>query len=156
MRPSSRSTGYPSVLTILAKEKEAGRLQIKPVLFSVGGETLTDDLRERVLRAFPSLKYGILDTYGCTECLVLSFVCSHGRKHVHEDWVILEAVDAAMRPVPDGSPSATVMLTVLATGALLTTVMPDDATAVPVVTPVAATGVTSKVMLVPLSAATRV
>ncbi|MGI9521437.1 MAG: phenylacetate--CoA ligase family protein, partial [Hyphomicrobiaceae bacterium] len=55
-----------------------------------------------------------LDTYGCTECLVMSFVCSHGRKHVHEDWVILEAVDEAMRPVPDGTLSATVLLTVLA------------------------------------------
>jgi phenylacetate-CoA ligase len=105
---------YPSMLTILAKEKEAGRLQIEPVLFNTGGETLTDNLRERVRRAFSSLKYGILDTYGCTECLVMSFVCSHGRKHVHEDWVILEAVDEAMRPVPDGTLSATVLLTVLA------------------------------------------
>ncbi|MFW2391535.1 MAG: phenylacetate--CoA ligase family protein [Methyloceanibacter sp.] len=105
---------YPSMLTILAKEKEAGRLQIAPVIFNTGGETLTDDLRARVHRAFPSLKYNIIDAYACTECLVMSFVCSHGRKHVHEDWVILEAVDAAMRPVPDGSPSATVMLTVLA------------------------------------------
>jgi phenylacetate-coenzyme A ligase PaaK-like adenylate-forming protein len=105
---------YPSVLTILAKEKEAGRLQIEPVVFSAGGETLTDDLRERVLRAFPSLKYGILDTYGCTECPAMSFVCGHGRKHVHDDWVILEAVDETMRPVPDGTLSATVLLTVLA------------------------------------------
>jgi phenylacetate-coenzyme A ligase PaaK-like adenylate-forming protein len=105
---------YPSMLTILVKEKEAGRLQIEPVVFNTGGETLTDDLRARVCRAFPSLKYGILDAYGCTECLVLSFVCSHGRKHVHEDWVILEAVDEAMRPVPDGVLSASVLLTVLA------------------------------------------
>jgi phenylacetate-CoA ligase len=105
---------YPSMLTILVKEKEAGRLQIEPVVFNTGGETLTDDLRERVRRAFPSLKYGILDAYGCTECLVLSFVCSHGRKHVNEDWVILEAVDEAMRPVPDGTLSATALLTVLA------------------------------------------
>jgi phenylacetate-coenzyme A ligase PaaK-like adenylate-forming protein len=105
---------YPSMLTILAKEKEAGRLRTEPVIFNTGGETLTDDLRERVRRAFPSLKYGILDTYGCTECLVMSFVCTHGRKHVHEDWVILEAVDEAMRPVPDGTLSATVLLTVLA------------------------------------------
>jgi len=105
---------YPSILTILAKEKEAGRLQIEPVVISTGGETLTDDLRARVRRAFPSLKYGILDTYGCTECLVLSFECSCGRKHVNEDWVILEAVDEAMRPVPDGTLSATVLLTVLA------------------------------------------
>jgi phenylacetate-CoA ligase len=105
---------YPSVLTILVREKEAGRLQIEPALFSTGGETLTDDLRERVRQAFPSLKYGILDPYGCTECLVLSFECSHGRKHVNEDWVILEAVDKAMQPVPDDTLSATVLLTVLA------------------------------------------
>ncbi len=110
---SSIST-YPSMLTILAKEKEAGRLQIEPVVISTGGETLTDDLRARVRRAFPSLTYGILDTYGCTECLALSFECSSGRKHVNEDWVILEAVDEAMRPVPDGTLSATVLLTVLA------------------------------------------
>jgi phenylacetate-CoA ligase len=109
---SSIST-YPSMLTILAKEKEAGRLQIEPVGISTGGETLTDDLRARVRRAFPSLKYGILDTYGCTECLALSFECSRGRKHMNEDWVILEAVDEAMRPVPDGTLSATVLLTVL-------------------------------------------
>jgi phenylacetate-coenzyme A ligase PaaK-like adenylate-forming protein len=105
---------YPSMLTLLAKEKEAGRLQIEPVVISTGGETLTDDLRARVRRAFPSLKYGIIDTYGCTECLTLSFECSRGRKHVNEDWVILEAVDEAMGPVPDGTLSATVLLTVLA------------------------------------------
>ena len=105
---------YPSMLTILVKEKEAGRLQIEPVVISTGGETLTDGLRARVRRAFPSLDYGILDTYACTECLVLSFECSCGRKHVNEDWVILEAVDEAMRSVPDGTLSATVLLTVLA------------------------------------------
>ena len=44
----------------------------------------------------------------------LSFECSHGRKHVNEDWVILEAVDDVMQPVPDGTLSASVLLTVLA------------------------------------------
>ena len=105
---------YPSMLAILVMEKEAGRLKIEPALFSTGGETLTDDLRERNRQAFPSLKYGIADTYGCTECLALSFECSRGRKHVNEDWVILEAVDEAMRPVPDGTLSETVLLSVLA------------------------------------------
>ncbi|MEW9918127.1 phenylacetate--CoA ligase family protein [Marimonas sp. MJW-29] len=105
---------YPSMLAILVREKEAGRLRIEPALITTGGETLTDDLRERVRRAFPSLKYGIADPYGCTECLALSFECSHSRKHVNEDWVILEAVNEAMQPVPDGTLSATVLLTVLA------------------------------------------
>lgn len=114
MRDVAWIVTYPSMLAILVQEKEAGRLRIEPALFTVGGETLTGDLRERARRAFPSLKYGILDPYGCTECLALSFECSHGRKHVNEDWVILEAVDEAMRPVPDGTLSATVLLTVLA------------------------------------------
>lgn len=105
---------YPSMLSILVREKEAGRLRIAPALFSTGGETLTDELRMRVGRAFPSLTYGIADFYGSTECLALSFTCSHGRKHVNEDWVILEAVDDEMRPVPDGTLSETVLLTVLA------------------------------------------
>ncbi|MEH6647582.1 hypothetical protein [Sulfitobacter sp.] len=76
---------YLSMLSILTKEKEAGRLQIAPALFTTGGETRTDDLRARVGRAFPSLKYGISDPYGCTKCLALSFECSHGRKHMNED-----------------------------------------------------------------------
>ena len=105
---------YPSMLAILIREKEAGRLRIEPAFITTGGETLTDELRKRAERAFPSLKYGIADPYGCTECLALSFECSHGRKHVNEDWVILEAVDEAMQPVPDGTLSATVLLTVLA------------------------------------------
>jgi phenylacetate-CoA ligase len=105
---------YPSILAILAKEKEDGRLRIEPMIVRTGGETLTDDLCARVRHAFPSLKRDVIDAYGCTECLVPSIKCSHGRHHVNEDWVILEAVDEAMRPIPDGTLSATVLLTVLA------------------------------------------
>jgi phenylacetate-coenzyme A ligase PaaK-like adenylate-forming protein len=105
---------YPSILAILAKEKEDGRLRIEPMIVRTGGETLTDDLCARVRQAFPSLKRDVIDAYGCTECLVPSIKCSHGRHHVNEDWVILEAVNEAMRPVPDGTLSATVLLTVLA------------------------------------------
>ena len=105
---------YPSVLSILVREKEAGRLNIEPALLKVSGETLTDDLRQKVRLAFPSLKHDIIDAYGSTECLMPSLECSHGRHHVHEDWVILEAVDENMQPVPDGSLSATALLTVLA------------------------------------------
>ena len=105
---------YPSVLSILVRDKEAGRLHIEPALIKVSGETLTDDLCQKARRAFPSLKHNIINAYGCTECLMPSLECSHGRHHVHEDWVILEAVDENMQPVPDGSLSATALLTVLA------------------------------------------
>jgi len=108
---------YPSTLAILAKEQEAGRLRIEPMIVRTGGETLTDDLRARVRQAFPSLKHDVIDAYGCTECLVPSIKCSHERHHVNEDWVILEAVDEAMRPVPAGTLSATALLTVLANDA---------------------------------------
>ena len=105
---------YPSMLNIIVQEKESGRLHNEPMLLKTGGETLTADLRERVRRAFPSMEYEIIDVYGSTECLTTSFQCGHGRLHVNEDWVILEAVDEAMRPVPDGTLSDTVLLTVLA------------------------------------------
>lgn len=104
---------YPSVLSILVREKDAERLTIEPALIKVSGETLTDDLCRRARHAFPSLKWDIINAYGCTECLMPSVQCSHGRQHVHEDWVILEAVDENMQPVPNGTLSATTLLTVL-------------------------------------------
>ena len=104
---------YPSMLAILTREKEAGRLKIEPKLFKVTGETLTFELRERVEKVFPSLEFGILDSYACTECLFMAFECDCGRQHVPEDWVILEAVDENKQPVPDGELSTTALLTVL-------------------------------------------
>ena len=62
---------YPSVLSILAREKVAGRLDVEPALLKVSGETLTDDLREKVRQAFPSLNYGY---YQCL-CHVPSVSC---------------------------------------------------------------------------------
>ena len=104
---------YPSMLAILIREKEAGRLKIEPKLFKVAGETFTFELRERVEKVFPSLKFGILDSYACTECLFMAFECDCGRQHVPEDWVILEAVDENKQPVSDGELSTTALLTVL-------------------------------------------
>ena len=104
---------YPSMLEILTREQEIGRLKIEPKLFKVAGETFTSELRKRVEKAFPSLEHGIIDTYACTECLFMAYGCDCGRKHVLEDWVILEAVDENMQPVPDGELSTTALLTVL-------------------------------------------
>jgi len=106
-------TTYPSMLEILTKEKEVGRLQIEPKLFKVSGETFTSELRKRVEKVFPSLEVGILNHYACTECLFMAFECDCGRQHVLEDWVILEAVDENKQPVPDGELSTTALLTIL-------------------------------------------
>jgi phenylacetate-coenzyme A ligase PaaK-like adenylate-forming protein len=104
---------YPSMLEILTKEQEIGRLEIEPKLIKVAGETFTSELRKRAEKGFPSLEHGIIDTYACTECLFMAYECDCGRKHVVEDWVILEAVDENMQPVPDGELSTTALLTVL-------------------------------------------
>ena len=106
-------TTYPSMLEILTREKEAGRLEIEPRLFKIAGETFTPELRKRVEKVFPSLEFRILDIYACTECLFMAFECDCGRQHVVEDWVILEAVDENNQPVPDGELSTTALLTVL-------------------------------------------
>jgi len=104
---------YPSMLSILTREKEAGRLKIEPKLFKVAGETFMPELRRRVEKVFPALEFGIVDIYACTECLFIAFECDCGRLHVPEDWVILEAVDENKQPVPDGELSTTSLLTVL-------------------------------------------
>ncbi len=104
---------YPSMLEILTREQEVGRLEIEPKLIRLGGETFTSELRKRAEKAFPSLELGVVDTYACTECLFMGFQCDCGRKHVLEDWVVLEAVDENMQAVPDGELSTTALLTVL-------------------------------------------
>ena len=104
---------YPSMLSILTREKEAGRLKIEPKLFKVAGETFMPELRRRVEKVFPSLEFDIMNSYACTECLFMAFECDCGRQHVPEDWVILEAVDENKQPVPDGELSTTALLTVL-------------------------------------------
>jgi len=104
---------YPSMLEILTREQEVGRLEIEPKLIRLGGETFTSELRKRAENAFPSLELGVIDTYACTECLFMAYQCDCGRKHVLEDWVILEAVDENMQAVPDGELSTTTLLTVL-------------------------------------------
>ena len=69
---------YPSMLAILTKEQEAGRLEIEPRHIKVAGETFTSELRKRVERAFPSLEFGITDSYACTECLFMALECDCG------------------------------------------------------------------------------
>lgn len=104
-------TGFTGTLSLLAEEREAGRLRIKPVMVIPGGETLTDETREKIAAAFHAK---VRPAYAATECGFLSFSCSADWYHVNSDWAILEPVDAEHRPVPPGVPSHTVLLTNLA------------------------------------------
>ena len=102
---------YPSVLSLLAEAREQGRLRIAPGIVIAGGETLEPTDRVRIERAFGAR---VLNVYACSEADYVAFGCDHGWLHVNQDWMILEPVDRAYRPVDPGTASHTVLLTNLA------------------------------------------
>jgi phenylacetate-CoA ligase len=100
--------GHTSKLTLLAKEQRAGRLRIASLSVTAMGEPLTDTDGAAIGEAF-----GVppINQFASTEGLVghsdpggtvLSFA---------SDMCIVELVDAANQPVPDGTTSAKVLLT---------------------------------------------
>jgi phenylacetate-coenzyme A ligase PaaK-like adenylate-forming protein len=99
---------YPSVLAVLSHEQIRGRLRIKPVLITTGGECLTPVVREQAEGAFGCKVH---DVYAASEFIGIAYDCKYGRLHVSSDWVILEPVDADYHPVRPGNPSHTVLLT---------------------------------------------
>ena len=102
---------YPTVAELLALEQEAGRLRLDLDEVWAGGEQLSDPARLRIEQAFGCrLRNG----YGASEFMAIGWDCGHGALHVNDDWVVLEPVDAHLRPVPPGAPSHTVLLTNLA------------------------------------------
>jgi phenylacetate-CoA ligase len=103
--------GYPSALEVLAKEQEAGRLQIHPAVINAAGETLTDAVRKRIEATFGC---AVGNYYGSSEAVGLTFECKHKQLHVNSDWYILEPVDENDQPVPPGQLSHAVLVTNLA------------------------------------------
>ena len=104
-------TGYPSVLEILAAERLAGRLRIRPTIIELGGESVGDAGRARIVAG---LGGALHDVYSASELMAMAFDCAAGWLHVNSDWVVLEPVDKQYRPTPPGEPSYTVLLTNLA------------------------------------------
>jgi len=102
---------YPTALAVLAGEQEAGRLRIRPALALSGAERLSSAAAERIKAAFLCPLH---DTYAASEFMGIAFDCRYGHLHLNADWVILEPVDAALRPVPPGTPSHSTLLTNLA------------------------------------------
>jgi phenylacetate-coenzyme A ligase PaaK-like adenylate-forming protein len=102
---------YPTVAVLLAEAQQAGHLHIAPGAVCTGGETLSPAVKDHVSRAFGC---AVHDSYGASEFLAIAAACRLGRLHLNDDWVLLEPVDERGRPVPDGQPGATTLLTNLA------------------------------------------
>jgi phenylacetate-coenzyme A ligase PaaK-like adenylate-forming protein len=102
---------YPSMLEVLAREQQAGRLRIRPVLVSAGGETLTPEVRGRIEAAFGC---PVRDVYGSSEAVGVTYECGQRWLHVSADWYVLEPVDRDYNPTPPGVASHTVLVTNLA------------------------------------------
>lgn len=104
-------TGYATVVSLLAGEREAGRLRINPVLLVVTAEGLAEQEYGRIARAFAA-KVGNL--WGSTEIGGVAYSCAEGWLHVVGDWALIEPVDADYRPTPPGEQSHTVLVSNLA------------------------------------------
>ncbi len=102
---------YPTAAGMLADEARRGRLRIAPREVWTGGETLGAPLRRHIERSFGC---ALRNSYGASEFLPIAWECGEGRLHVNADWVLLEPVDAGLRPVPPGTLSHTTLLTNLA------------------------------------------
>lgn len=102
---------YPSMAWVLAQEQHAGRLRLALQAVWTGGETLTAATRRAIAERFQA---PVHDSYGASECFFIADECGHGRLHANADWVVLEPADEQLRPLPDGEPGHTVLLTNLA------------------------------------------
>lgn len=103
-------TGYPSIVLLLAREAQAGRLHVSPRHVATCGEQCGTDVKDAVREAWG---VPVWDYWGCTEG-VYAYPCDQGTgMHLPDDMVVVEVVDADKRPVPDGTPGESILLTVL-------------------------------------------
>lgn len=92
--------GYASMIHILAEEQLKGNLNIKPEIVFTSSEVLTEDMREKIERAFGKR---LFNEYASTEAGSLAGECVyHTGLHLMEDSVYVEVVDKNNNPVPEG------------------------------------------------------
>lgn len=92
--------GYPSILALLADEQRAGRLSVRPAKVTTVSEVRTPEMERLITEVWGSAPY---NWYGISEGGVLAADCGyHDGMHLFEDLFIVENVDEAGRPVPDG------------------------------------------------------
>lgn len=103
--------GYSSVIGRLAEESLAGRIKIAPYRVSTNSEPLMPEIRKVIRQAWACK---INNTWGSTETAMNAVECdAQEGMHLSEDRVLIEPVDEANRPVPEGQLSEKVLITVL-------------------------------------------
>jgi phenylacetate-coenzyme A ligase PaaK-like adenylate-forming protein len=107
--------GYPTALHVLAGEARAGRLRIAPRRVLASAEPLLPEIRAAAEDAW-GVRVG--NWWGTSEGGGNAAPCDLGHCHLSEDLLIVEAVDAAGRPVAAGECSAKIYLTNLYNRAL--------------------------------------
>jgi phenylacetate-CoA ligase len=107
-------SGYPSIMVPLADEQVAGRLRISPEAVFTNSEPLTEQVRERLERAFGVRPYNF---YATTEGLY-GHDCPDRSMHLFDDMCIVENVDEEGLPVPPGEVGARLLVTNLFNRAL--------------------------------------
>lgn len=101
--------GYPSVLSLLADEQMAGRLEVHPRKIMTVSEVRTPEMAETIHAAWGVAPF---DWYGISEGGVLAGDCEHHKgMHLFDDLFLVENVDEHGRPVPDGEVGHKLLLT---------------------------------------------
>ena len=102
---------YASLVGPLAHAQLDGTLHVHPQKVVAASEVLGADARAAARLAWG--EDAVVDTYAATETAGIASTCPQGGWHVYEDFVIVEPVDDTGRPVPPGTTSARVLVTVL-------------------------------------------
>jgi putative adenylate-forming enzyme len=97
----------PSMLKILAKEKEHNRLSVQPKRIISYAEILYPDVKSYLLKIF---QCPVHEIYKCTEGPI-AITCRHGSLHINEDLVFVETVnDDGTETIP-GNPCRKLIIT---------------------------------------------
>jgi phenylacetate-CoA ligase len=92
--------GYPSVLSMIAREnmESSHPLEVKKIFTS--SELLSPEARGLIRRSFSA---DVRDFYGVNEMFWVAWECEKGSMHVHSDSVIVETVDERGNPAGEGN-----------------------------------------------------
>ena len=101
---------YVSTMEMLAKEQIRGNLHLDLKEVIMGGETLSLKTRHYLKEVFGCKLYSL---YGSTEASGIAIDCDHGHMHLHNEHLILEAVDDNFQPVPVGMKAQKILITSL-------------------------------------------